>query len=58
MLIYNYLKEKNLIENLKEFTHLIYNREIKVDKNFLLDINKDISNIKEIEIGIKKIKLS
>lgn len=54
----NFLKEKDLIINEKEYHELIYNREIKVDDKVIDDpkFKLDLSKKNSIKIGILELE--
>ncbi len=53
-MLYNFLKEKELVESKKEFYELIRLREIKVNNKIIDDPNFELDNSHNvIQIGLK-----
>lgn len=53
MFIYEELKRRNMVDNIKEFNELIWNREIKInDKIINSSISFKKNDVKKIKVGI------
>ena len=53
--IYEFLKNKECVDSLKEYTHMIFNREIKINNKLLIDPKLNISeeDIESFQVGFK-----
>ena len=56
-MVYNELKKRKLIDSEKEFSELIWLRQIKVNGKFLNSKEENIDKIKTITIGLKELYL-
>lgn len=57
--LYKILKNRDLVLNEKEYTYLIYNRQIKVNNERIADPHIRLASSKNyhISIGLKEIKI-
>jgi predicted rRNA methylase YqxC with S4 and FtsJ domains len=50
-MVYEELKKRNLVKNLKEFSELVWLRQIKVNDKILKNPKKEFKKVNNIKIG-------